>query len=53
MDQANDISATGADGREKSGRGVWNTPKLARLRAHGAEAGANPIVTEGQFGKGS
>ncbi|URW75327.1 hypothetical protein M9980_12410 [Sphingomonas donggukensis] len=40
-------SATSAD------RKVWTAPQVVKIRAGDAELGANPVIPEGQFGKGS
>lgn len=34
-------------------REAWVKPDVARIRAGEAELGANPVIAEGFFGKGS
>ena len=53
MRQGKDDFVDAADGRAGSRRRAWHAPKLIRLGAHEAEAGANPLTQEGQFATGS
>lgn len=40
-------------GGAPAGKQVWTKPAYARIRAGEAELGANPVIAEGFFGKGS
>ncbi|MDR6850519.1 hypothetical protein J2Y54_000012 [Sphingomonas sp. BE123] len=41
------------NGSDKSARRSWVTPRVNRMRASDAAAGANPVVPEGPIALGS